>query len=205
MVTHPPFHKPMTGDLFSCELIMRQFGDGTGRVRGSPGRSHDFYTEEQDGFMVPIGYQGGIYGDHATRLILAGQEVLMSTYGDIHDEYCCYPEQASIARVRLLAPGQTFTAEYLLDNQHVGSAKMTTQADDIEVFFNGGFGQVCHIMRPVPIGSTCPDPLVGDAGCVMTENPAGEWWDSGHDELDYYINSWYTQYDLNGDAAGPGS
>ena len=204
VVTHPPFHKPMTGDIFSCDLIMRQFGDGTGRVRGWPGRSDDYDTEEQDGFMVPIGYQGVIYGDHATRLILAGQEVLMSAYGELHDDRHCYPEQVSLARVRLLAPGQTFTAERIEFNKHVGSAKMTTQAGDLEICFNGDFGQVCHIMRPVPMGSSCSDPLEGEGGCVMTEsgteNPAGKWWDSGHDEDDDYISSWYTRYDLNGDA-----
>ena len=35
-----PRHLAITGDALSCDLIMKQCGDGRGHLRGWPGRSH---------------------------------------------------------------------------------------------------------------------------------------------------------------------
>ena len=205
--THPAFHKPMTGDLFSCELIMKQFGDGSGRVRGWPRRSLHYDVEKRDGTNVPVGYEGSVYADCATRLQQAGQEIFLIVNGELHDDDACYAPQPNLARVRLVDPGQAFTAARLCDNEHVGSAKVTTWVGDIELCFNGPFGQVCHIMRRVPDKKPCPDPLEGECGCVMTDsgsdgNPAGEWWEDPDEPLHAtgkYYRKWFTRLNMDGD------
>ena len=100
-----------------------------------------------------------------------------------------------------MAPGQRFVAQRMEANDHVGSAKMTSQPGDLELCFHGSLGKYCHIMRRVPEGNSLFDPADGYSGNAITDNnqnPAGQWWESANDEDVAYHRGWYKRYDLDG-------
>ena len=210
----PPRHKPVVGDVFSCELIMKLNGDGTGRIRGWPRRS-SYYDKRDlgDGEFECDGYQGGDHADGKITTVRRGDEAFLNVTAEIFDSHTASSPQPCFARVRLVAPEQIFTADRTVEAKHDGTAKMKTVAGDLELCFHGSFGNVCHIMRRVAMDAEVPDPLVGEFGCVIDENPAEKWWrvEEGHDgdaaddddDGDCGdFRSWFRRYDLEGRREG---
>ena len=200
----PPKHVPINGDTFSCELVMKLNGDGSGRMRGWPQRSL-YYDKNQaaDGTWEGEGYQGMDYFDGAVTIARAGREAFFTVDTEVHDENHAWSPQPCLVRVRLVAPGQSFMVDHTIDAHPHGKVKITSQAGDLELCFHGSLGNYCHIMRRIPAGAVCPDPLVGECGCVMDDNPAGKWWkgnaNSGSSDLNHYINRWYKHYNEEGE------
>ena len=52
----------------------------------------------------------------------------------------CFAPTPCLARVRLIRPGQTFTAAKTIDAELEGTATMKSQPGDLELCFHGSFG-----------------------------------------------------------------
>ena len=155
------------------------------------------------------GYPGDAFLDGALTIVRAGHEAFLTVEAELHEDECCYAPQPCFARVRLIAPGQTFTAAYLEENQLKGTAEMTSRTGDLELCFCGSFGNYCHIMRRVPSGKACcPDPLACDYP-LMDKNPAGRWWVDRNEPRkggNYkYFDSWFKKRSPEGELLYPDS
>ena len=194
----PPRHRAIISDMRSCELIMRLNGDGTGRIRGFPKRSV-YSDRDEDGEW--IGSEGLACMDGAITTLRAGSEAFLTVVTEVHSDDQCYAPCPCFARVRLIKPGQTFTVAHTIDNEHKGTAMIQSQGGDLELCFHGSLGNYCHIMRQVPAGKWCADPLEGEFGREIA-NPAGNWWENDYEPLfggGMDFHSWYTYYDLDGE------
>lgn len=191
-----PDHCPMTGDTASCDLILRQFGDGKGRIRGWPYRSAMF-----DG---PGSYEpSGMFLNAQTECVIAGTEVFLRCSGRAHDTRRRYAEdsECNVGRLRRVGAGQTFRVEVIEENTHQGSAEITTRTGDLELYLGG----VCHLLRPVPTGAIVHDPLSLTNCHALEDDPQAddeEWWEDpgteDSDEDEHAMAGWYSFFDHDG-------